>query len=84
MAKILHFPIPESESTIEEFLKETAEIAKSDEAICAVVACKLPDGSWITGYKNADWGTRNEAMGHIQSDIIDQMILSNLDRYCDI
>lgn len=81
MAKILHFPKTDKEATtVTEFLHDAINTI-DDNAESIVVAFKNKDGSWLTGYFKADWGTRNEALGHIQADIIDQMILSNSERY---
>lgn len=83
MAKIIHFPSPKNEDTPEEFMLDTIETIKEMEAETIIIAVKNKEGYWVTGYLNADWATRNEALGHIQADIIDQMILSNLDRYSE-
>jgi hypothetical protein len=82
MGKIYHFP-DTKERTIKESIENSANIAdqQESEAIAYVIAVKCKDGSWLTGYHNADWGTRNEALGHIQADIIDQMIRNNPERY---
>ena len=37
-----------------------------------------------TGYYNLDMGQRMECVGHIQADIIDQMISENIDKYIEI
>jgi hypothetical protein len=83
MAKIIHFPSPKNEDTPEEFMLDTIKTIKEMEAETIIIAAKNKEGYWVTGYLNADWATRNEALGHIQADIIDQMILSNLDRYSE-
>ena len=83
MAKIIHFPSPKNEDTPEEFMLDTIETIKEMEVETIIIAAKNKEGYWVTGYLNADWATRNEALGHIQADIIDQMILSNLDRYSE-
>ena len=81
MAKILHLPHKEKEpSTAIEFLEDAVNTI-NDDVESVIVAFKDKDGNWMTGYFKADWGTRNEALGHIQADIIDQMILSNIERY---
>jgi len=83
MAKIIHFPSPKNEDTPEEFMLDTIKTIKEMEAETIIIAAKNKEGYWVTGYLNADWATRNEALGHLQADIIDQMILSNLDRYSE-
>lgn len=87
MAKIYDFskkikaPVGE---TLKDFLqKTTIELEEIESAESIVIAIKLKDGSWLTGYSKADWGTRNEALGHIQADIIEQMVKENIDRYLD-
>jgi len=85
MAKIIHFPIPEKDTheDPEKFMLNTLDVIKEQEAETIIIAAKNKEGYWVTGYLNADWATRNEALGHIQADIIDQMILSNLDKYSE-
>lgn len=80
MAKIIHFPNSQAQ-TSDDFLTETFDIAREQEIESIVVSFRLKSGEVMTGYFNADFGTRQEICGHIQCDIIDQMILSNLDRY---
>ena len=82
MARIIHFPSIK-EQTPEKFMLDTLETIKEMEVETIVIAAKNKEGYWITGYLNADWATRNEALGYIQADIIDQMILANLDRYSE-
>lgn len=80
MAKIIHFPKSDAERPID-FMAETLDTVKEREVESIVIACKMKDGEVMTGYFNADFGTRQEICGHIQCDIIDQMILSNSERY---
>ena len=80
MAKIIHFPQSQANGP-NEFLIETLDIAKEREVESIVVSFKLKDGEIMTGYFKADFGTRQEICGHIQCDIVDQMILANLERY---
>ena len=82
MAKIIHFPKTKAEGP-NEFLIETFDIAKECYVESIVVSFKLKDGEVMTGYFNADFGTRQEICGHIQCDIIDSMILSNSERYSE-
>jgi hypothetical protein len=82
MAKIIHFPQTESYDAAD-FLEESKDIFKAHEVESVVVICKCKDGEWLTGYHNCDFGTKNEALGHLQADIIDQMIMANIDRYLD-
>jgi len=80
LAKIIHFPQSNARSP-NDFLTETFDIAKEEEIESIVVSFKLKNGEVMTGYFNADFGTRQEICGHIQCDIVDQMILANLERY---
>lgn len=83
MPKVLHFPITAGEKTPQQFMAEATKAIAEEGIEHIVIAGRNKEGYWVTGYLNADWGTRNEALGHIQADIIDQMILSNLDRYVE-
>lgn len=81
MAKILHFPKTDSQ-TPADFIKESIGILEENKPKNVLIAYKLEDGTVMTGYFNCDFGDRQEMLGHIQCDIIDQMILANLgDRY---
>lgn len=80
MVKILHFPKSNTDTPIE-FIEETKGIVSGEDVISVLVAFKLSDGTVMTGYHKCDFGTRQELVGHIQCDIIDQMILANEDRY---
>ena len=50
-----------------------------DESESVTVAIKMKDGTVQTAYYNNDFGTKQELIGHLQADVIDQMILANLD-----
>jgi putative heme iron utilization protein len=80
MAKILHFSQTKAEEA-NDFLTETFDIVKEMEVESIAVCFKLKNGEVVTGYFNADFGTRQEICGHIQCDIIDQMIRANADGY---
>lgn len=80
VAKIIHFPKNKS-ITPQDFVQEISEAVKENPAKSIMVACKLEDGSVMTGYFNCDFGTKQELVGHIQCDIIDQMIRTNSERY---
>lgn len=79
MAKIINFP--NLSNTIEGFLQETAEILKENHIECLLIAGKTKEGEVLTGYFNCGFGVRQELCGHIQCDIIDQMIRNNSERY---
>ncbi|MCK9460699.1 MAG: hypothetical protein M0R80_13760 [Proteobacteria bacterium] len=80
MAKIIHFP-PTLADTPLAFIGECQGVIKENDIKSILIAYKLDDGSVMTGYFECDFGTRQELAGHIQCDIIDQMILANPDRY---
>lgn len=86
MAEII--PLPTSQATTPlAFMNETRDMMVHDymdgeqEIVSVVIAFKCKDGTVLTGYHNAGFGTKQEILGHIQCDVIDQMILANLDRY---
>jgi len=86
MAEII--PLPTSQATTPlAFLNESKDIMTNNysdgeqEIVSVIVAYKCRDGTVLTEYYNADFGTKQEILGHIQCDIIDQMIRANLDRY---
>lgn len=82
MGNIINFP--KSKATkVDEFLIETFDIAKESDVDSVIVCLKLKNGEVMTGYFNSDFGARQEMLGHIQCDVIDQMILANLERYKD-
>jgi hypothetical protein len=78
MSNVKHITFPTEDPHI--FLKQTLNDMPED-ALAVLVAIKLPDGEWMTGHCNLGFGGRMEALGHLHADIIDQMILSNADRY---
>lgn len=67
--------------SLEDFLGEACEELIKHGTVSIVIAAKNAAGEVLTGYFRCDVGTRQEICGHIQCDIIDQMILANLDRY---
>lgn len=83
MAKILHFPDPDEdhESAVDWLKNSTESILEEGEVESMMIACKTKDGYVMTGYYHCDYGTRQELVGHIQCDIIDQMIRVNPERY---
>lgn len=80
MAKIIHFPKSQA-TTATDFMAESYDVVKENEVESIIVCCKCKNGEVMTGYFNADFGTKQEMLGHIQADVIDEMILANLDRY---
>lgn len=62
-----------------EFVDEIKEQIKEYNIDNMIVACKLKDDDHyvITGYKNLTMAEKQELVGHIQVDIIDEMIRKN-------
>ena len=74
MSKIIKFK-GKSDNLVE-YLENLIELVKKDKIDNILVACKLPDYI-MTGYLNLDMGEKQELLGHIQVDIIDEMIRIN-------
>lgn len=82
MANIIRFPLPDKEHTsMKDFLQDSADRLEIDGVESVLIAGKSKDGQVVTGYYKCDFGVRQELCGHIQCDIIDQMIRANIDRY---
>lgn len=82
MANIIRFPMPDKEYTrMKDFLQDSADRLEIDGVESVLIAGKSKDGQVVTGYYKCDFGVRQELCGHIQCDIIDQMIRANIDRY---
>jgi len=80
MAEILHFP-PSEAQTPEEFINETRDMMAGEDISSVIIVAKNSNGEVTTGYYQCDFSTRLELSGHIQCDIIDQMIRANPERY---
>lgn len=78
MAKIIHFSQP-NDVSLKEYIQETKQILEEEGVDNLLIAAKLKDGRVITGYYHCDFGSRQELLGHIQCDVIDQMIQANYD-----
>ena len=84
MANIIRFPMPGDEyANMPAFMQDSINILLEQGAESVLIAGKTKDGQVITGYYKCDFGLRQELCGHIQCDIIDQMIRSNPERYGD-
>ena len=83
MADIIRMPTKDGEyRDAQHFLEHTLEIFQEEGVETQIViAGKNRDGEVITGYYKCSFGEMQEICGHIQCDIIDQMIRANLDRY---
>lgn len=76
MEKIIKFRTQKEK--VKEFLNEVKEEVDNLEIDNMIIASKLKDGTVITGYtKNLDMGMKQELLGHIQADIINEMIQIN-------
>lgn len=76
MGKIVKFKT--QKENVKDFLDEVKEEVDNLEINNLIIASKLKDGTVITGYtKNLDMGEKQELLGHIQADIIDEMIRIN-------
>lgn len=80
MPKIIPFPKTDAQS-VDAFLRQSIEILLENKVYSLLIAGKCENGEVITGYYECDFGQRQEICGHIQCDIIDQMIRANPDRY---
>lgn len=62
-----------------EFIEELKDNVNKYKIDNIMVACKLKDSNHyvITGYKNLTMSEKQELVGHIQIDIIDEMIRNN-------
>lgn len=78
MAKIIR--LKTGQDNLVEALTDILEMAKSGELSNFVFAGKCPNGEVVSAWAKADFGERNELMGHIQADIMYAMIEANMDR----
>lgn len=60
-----------------EFLQDSIRHFEAEGITTLLIAGKNADGFVMTGYYECDFGTRQELVGHIQCDIINQMIEAN-------
>lgn len=82
MAKIIPFKSCNNDyANVTEFLQDFIQKLEDEKAVSCLLVIKTEDGFIITGYYKCDFGERLELLGHIQCDIIDQMIRANPDRY---
>lgn len=83
MAKIIRMPTKDGDyRNAQHFMQHTLEIFETEGVEShIVVAGKNREGEVITGYYKCGFGDRQEICGHIQCDIIDQMIRANPERY---
>lgn len=75
MGKIVHFKTDSDE--LVEWLEHLIIDIKERKVTNIMIAAKEPSGQIITGWKNLDWGERQELISHMQIDIINSMIQEN-------
>ena len=76
MPKIIQFKT--QKDNVKDFIEEIKEEVEKNDIDNMIFASKLKDGTVVTGYtNNLDLGTKQELLGHIQVDIVNQMIQEN-------
>jgi hypothetical protein len=78
MSKVIPLPMSDIPKSAIDLLNQGAKIIEEQDAVTAVLAIKTSDGQWMTGYFGAPFAAKAEAIAHLQVDMIDQMILSNI------
>lgn len=77
MGNIIKFKTKATKS-MEEFLDNVKKQVLEENIDNMILVCKCDDGTILTGYTgNLDWGKKQELVGHIQMDIINDMIRAN-------
>lgn len=75
MGKIVHFRTDNDE--LVDWLENLIKDIKERKVDNIMIAAKESSGQIITGWKNLDWGTRQELISHMQIDVINTMIQEN-------
>lgn len=76
MSKIINFNY--KTDNVIEFLENLKKDVKERNIDNIIIVCKdKREGEVLTGYVNLEMGEKQELLGHIQVDIIDQMIKTN-------
>ena len=74
--KIIRFKT--KKDNVLDFLNEVKQEVEKNNITNMIIACKCNDGTVLTGYtKNLDLGIKQELLGHIQADIINEMVYKN-------
>lgn len=81
MGKIINFQSKEEKLT--QWFKESFDFCKSEDCQTLLIAGKTKDGDFVTGYFRMDIAEKNEAVGHIQADIMDGYLKSNINKYIE-
>jgi putative heme iron utilization protein len=82
MAKIIKFKT--QADNIQGYLKEFIKMVKRDKIDNIMICCKdKQHKEMCTGYFNLDMGQKMEMVGHIQADITDEMIRTNINDYVE-
>lgn len=78
MSKIVRFKTPQ-DSTIES-LEYILDQAKQGNILNFAFAANLTDGNIATSYAHADVGTKQVLIGHMQADVMYQVVQANIDK----
>lgn len=79
MGKIIHF---ESRATqLENWVNDCFNTIKDKDYNKALIIARNPQGDFVSGYFNMDLSDKNEAVGHIQADIMDSFLKENINNY---
>lgn len=81
MADIINFI--SKEQKLDNWIKDCFDAMKRNDCKTALVVCKASNGDYVTGYFNMDTAEKNEAVGHIQVDILDGYLKANINKYIE-
>ena len=77
MGDILKFKTRQAKS-MEEFLDNVKKQVLEENIDNMIIVSKCEDGTVMVGYTgNLDWGKKQELVGHMQVDVINEMIKAN-------
>lgn len=82
MSKIINFK--SKQDKLNDWIEESIDFIKSNNCKSMLVLAKTQDDEFITGYFRMDTAERNEAIGHIQADILMQVVKDNILDLVDI
>jgi len=85
MAKIINFK--SKEQKLAEWFKESFNFCKEQGCKTLLIAGKTADGEFVTGYFRMDLCEKQEAVGHLQADIMsgymDDFLQKNIGKYIE-
>lgn len=81
MAKVINFK--SNKQKLNDWLAEVIQFCNDNEVGSFMVAGKKSDGEFLTGYFNMDCGEKQEAIAHVQIDVIDQVTRQNMHKYIE-